>query len=870
MTLTVAGVKVVFAGDGTDLVQAANQSTKAVQQLQTALAKPVPQSGAGKALQDVGNEAGKAGQAVKLSNQQLAQMQFQLQDIAVGLTSGQSPFTVMMQQGSQLSQMFDKGTGVKSAFRAVGEGIKQFITNPLNLAVLGAGLAATAIGTIATVVMDNFPSASRELEKHADLVKRISENWDSSANGIRKYSIETNNSLLGAALKQGEKLEAQRLSLSVASVARTGWNGELSPSGRVGGINMALIEQSGNQQLIDAARKFIASVLARSPDITTFRAVLGDLTVTARDNAPLQNLVNRLQEATTEIANTEEAIKKNNDAIKGLKGDVNAMNDALGKGSDKVKGLTRALDDLAGKRHDNIFGYDALKPTQAYSGPASITGLGAAPDKLRPMIIDAAKQYGLDADLLARQIWQESRFNSDAVSSKGAKGLMQLMDGTAGDLKVSNPFDPRANIFGGARYMRQLLDASGGNNELALMKYNWGMGNVGNWINAGADVSKVPEETRNYVSSIMSGGGTIAKGDASLDRTAAREKEEAIAREKRWAQTIRESSAAEEMRSQAIGKSVGEQAQMRKEQELLAQAQRIYGEQLETDSKLRERITAQIEKEAAAYGKLAEATAWATAQKKAQATIDRENIESLDRMRQQGSAIVATMFDAASSARNWGDVFGSVLDSLKAKAADLLENYINKLLFGQQGTSDTGLLGGLGQSLSNIFSGTVATAPGFGMYVAQGAAFAGGIKTFAQGGSFTNSVVTRPTMFGFSGGLGLMGEAGPEAVMPLSGGGIGASTGRGETRLPLMRLRDGSLGVSLPTGFAAGDRFGPMSPGSANAASSAPASLTYSPSVVINGNADEGVIRRAFAQQKRELERDLPDMLKKARRMGGV
>ncbi|WP_217272206.1 MULTISPECIES: lytic transglycosylase domain-containing protein [Sphingomonadaceae] len=99
--------------------------------------------------------------------------------------------------------------------------------------------------------------------------------------------------------------------------------------------------------------------------------------------------------------------------------------------------------------------------------------------------------------MLDALIWQESRYNPMAVSSAGAGGLTQLMPGTALDLGVENRFDPSANIDGGARYLKQMLDKFGGI-HLALAAYNAGP-------NAVLKANGIPryQETRNYVKKVL-------------------------------------------------------------------------------------------------------------------------------------------------------------------------------------------------------------------------------------------------------------------------------------------------------------------------------------------------------------------------------
>ncbi|WP_374387068.1 transglycosylase SLT domain-containing protein [Brevundimonas sp.] len=115
-----------------------------------------------------------------------------------------------------------------------------------------------------------------------------------------------------------------------------------------------------------------------------------------------------------------------------------------------------------------------------------------------------AQQAGLSPDLVVRQIEQESGFNPSAVSPAGARGVMQLMPGTARDLGV-NPDDWRQNVDGGVRYLAQQVKDFGGDTELALAAYNAGPGNA---RARGKNWSRYAPETRNYVRSILGGGGS--------------------------------------------------------------------------------------------------------------------------------------------------------------------------------------------------------------------------------------------------------------------------------------------------------------------------------------------------------------------------
>jgi hypothetical protein len=115
---------------------------------------------------------------------------------------------------------------------------------------------------------------------------------------------------------------------------------------------------------------------------------------------------------------------------------------------------------------------------------------------LYKIIQKASMTYGVDAELIRGVIRAESDFDPNAISSKGAAGLMQLMPETAKELGVTDPFNPTENIMGGTRYLKKLLDRYDGNVPLALAAYNWGMGNMD------SHRSQMPMETKNYVAKI--------------------------------------------------------------------------------------------------------------------------------------------------------------------------------------------------------------------------------------------------------------------------------------------------------------------------------------------------------------------------------
>jgi hypothetical protein len=124
--------------------------------------------------------------------------------------------------------------------------------------------------------------------------------------------------------------------------------------------------------------------------------------------------------------------------------------------------------------------------------------LGTDFEKYDPVIWEAAQKHKVDYALVKAVIKAESNFDPLAISRAGAKGLMQLMPATAGDLGVNDSFQPEDNIHGGVRYLRYLLDLFGGNLRLALAAYNAGE-------NAVFRYNGIPpyKETRTYIQRVL-------------------------------------------------------------------------------------------------------------------------------------------------------------------------------------------------------------------------------------------------------------------------------------------------------------------------------------------------------------------------------
>jgi soluble lytic murein transglycosylase-like protein len=135
-----------------------------------------------------------------------------------------------------------------------------------------------------------------------------------------------------------------------------------------------------------------------------------------------------------------------------------------------------------------------------------------------PLVTEAAAFYSLPVALIRAVMLVESGGRVHAVSSSGALGLMQIMPATAVDLEVTDPFDPRQNVFGGARLLRILVNAFDGDLGLALAAYHAGAGRV----RRSGGIPEIPE-TRRYIARVVTlfhqlqAGGTAPAAPSGVE-----------------------------------------------------------------------------------------------------------------------------------------------------------------------------------------------------------------------------------------------------------------------------------------------------------------------------------------------------------------
>ncbi len=235
---------------------------------------------------------GGAAGAIKLNNQQLMNMQFQMNDMATMLASGQNPFVMIMQQGMQIGQIFGPGGSDSPALKATGTGILSFLTNPINLFIAGTAVAAGSIPLLWNAL--NGPeakSAKDTMEDFSEFVKGLDNDYDAAAAAARRFMEEARspNVVAAQAKAQVEDIaNAYKVAMSELSDSIFIKSAQMFP---IGAFPEEIQELRNMARQIDAgtlsAKEFQDQLaqITLDPDITSSASKLADYVSDAADSA---------------------------------------------------------------------------------------------------------------------------------------------------------------------------------------------------------------------------------------------------------------------------------------------------------------------------------------------------------------------------------------------------------------------------------------------------------------------------------------------------------------------------------------------------------------------------------------------------------
>lgn len=687
-----------------------------VRQVEQALARLKGQAETtGAAMAGAMDRAGRgAAGAAQLSTQNLASMQFQLQDMAVGLASGQSPFTVIMQQGSQVAQMFQPGTGLGAAMRAFGSGLVAFVSNPLNLAVAGIGILAS-VGVQAFAGMaDSGKDVEDSLERQDELIRRITASYGEAGRAAEKLGLSSRLGELREARDQRQGFEAD-LDTAMQKLV-SGLTGDfagdplLPEAERQRQAMAALRAEYGI--FGDAVVRLVGDARDGGGDLRAFRAEIEALGNGAKNDQGVQALLRSIDGLAAQAYEADANLQKATSAQRVLDGSASDLDYQL-------LGLTARMREAAGasgqlartisrtRGPDSYFGDLAAgvaEDNRRFDRMLDLIGQAEGTDRGRGYneTLGYGRFTGGDVDLVSMTLNEVLELQRRMLADPGntfnssAVGRYQI---TAETLK---DFMPRLGLDGNMLFSPEVQD------RIAMAIINM----------AGRDVARLQGRWQGL--QFVSPGQILGAFDASGGE-----------------------------RSSALA------AERAGEAERLAR-QKADADRLSLDII---RLTEEAERRIAEEKK---------GQLRTQQLMQREQAAFLDQFRGLTDGLAAAIFRAREETGSWTKGWMAGLDMIENKAMSLLDKLIDRLLdealFGKKGTSGGGLLGGLIGDLGGLLGGLLNPSQN-----ALGNAFIGGRVTgFATGG-----IVSGPTLFPMRGGTGLMGEAGPEAIMPLTRMGSG-------------------------------------------------------------------------------------------------
>lgn len=256
---------------------------------------------AGASMQTFGRSAATA---TGLTAQHMGQLQFQLNDIAMGLATGQSPFIVISQQGAQIAQMFGPGSTIRSAVTALGQGFMMML-NPINLFVAGLAASAAGISYLWSTWGEGGNKVEEGLKRHEELIHAIKDAYGEAAKSVKTYASES--------LEVLKALEGQsRASLNAAIMS-----GAKEAQGDIPGRGFLSWKMSDLEGSIDvlnafqhAFRRLDETIASGAPDILEFRDQMARIANDTRASESQRQVALAFLEVTNEAGKAARAVQE--------------------------------------------------------------------------------------------------------------------------------------------------------------------------------------------------------------------------------------------------------------------------------------------------------------------------------------------------------------------------------------------------------------------------------------------------------------------------------------------------------------------------------------------------------------------------------
>ncbi|MCB1499708.1 MAG: phage tail length tape measure family protein [Bauldia sp.] len=484
--------------------------------------------------------------AVKLNTGQVQNLTFQLNDMATMLASGQSPFVMMMQQGMQMAQGFGPGTGLQAALKGVGTALVSFVTNPLNLAVVGIAAAAGGVKLLWDAVSSSA-DAERALEQHKALIEDIRDAYGAAGEAATRYAAKSAE-VLQFRTASALSSETRALKAALSEFAGANYPGEaLNPS--------AVAADFG--PLNDMVKEFITTIRDGTANVAAFEveiAKVGNATDDIRTDAAVAQVLALIEP----LLKLEQQARQTAGATQLFSGTVARLGatrfaDAFGDLDGLKSELEGFLDDQ--KRAAEEAARSAQQRADAIKGVTEQLQFEA--DQLgrtarEQAIYNALRQAGTTLDTEAgRSIADLAGRNFDLAAAQDAlndrlREAKGLASGFAGTLVKG--------LMDGKGVVSALGDAVGG---LSSTLGNVAGGFLGKLGGGGIFGSILSGLGGGLVSSLVSGIGGLFK---SIFGNRAEERAEARLRREEKLQARREELARKEERRQSLQEARGDYA----------------------------------------------------------------------------------------------------------------------------------------------------------------------------------------------------------------------------------------------------------------------------------------------------------------------
>jgi lambda family phage tail tape measure protein len=761
------------------------------------LDKRVRQAGGG--FDAIPAGAKKAGAAVNSLQGQTANMAAQFQDIAVQLQSGGSPFTIALQQGTQLGAILSGAGSVNGAVRGLGAAFMSVIS-PVNLVTIGL-IAAGGAAVQYFASGDDTKALTDALKEQPDVIRDIRDAWGEAAQGVKEYNTSSKAVALAGASRQAKALAegiADAASDASGRIDRFAQSGSaVSGIGRFAtGLGPNAAGPAGLADLKRASDELQASIKRGAPDMASFRDTLSRLTMSDTAADSVKALARELLDATKEAGDADEALKKMAATVLQLNIKQAAVD------------LQKWADTLKNAPSDGFIGY--LKSVVGWMERA----------------VDSATQFrkGIEDSMARQGPAYEALDSAYRMRLAGDQGFSPA----GGILALISQAEGTAN----GRGYNETLDYgrwTGGNRNLTMMTLDQIDALQTNMLADPANRAKYGN-----------GRGSSALGQYMFTRETLRDLRGSlgIKGEEYFTPDMQDRLAMELVRrtggdtdklrgrweglkrvgEPVISAAMGNTAQtMPGQDQAVAQRARSYEDMI----KQGEAYITEQKSEASTVGLTALAAAKLSYEQRMLAEATRLGIELTPRQREEIGALADRMAEADVEAQRLATSQQQLVDAQQFLAESASNAFIDMIV---NGRSAADVISGLAKSIASaalqaVFLGQGPLAGLFGG-ASGGSSGAGGLfgklfswlipsvksakgNVFQSSGlsAYSNSVVSKPTMFAFARGAGLMGEAGPEAIMPLrrdaSGrlGVMAAGAGGGGSSVSF-----GDIHVSVPEG----------------------------------------------------------------------